>query len=70
MRFANHIICIMGYMYKVGMYMSCTVIASLLFSVLFSQVEENESVVDYALKRRHVKLVPTGVDFGEEGFTR
>lgn len=34
-------------------------------------VEENEQVVQYALeKRKNVRIVPSGIDFGREGFKR
>lgn len=33
-------------------------------------VEENEDVIEYALRKRHVKIVDAGIAFGVSGFTK
>ena len=42
----------------------------LVYSTCSVSVAENEEVVSYALAKRDIRIIDTGLDFGKQGFTR
>jgi len=42
----------------------------IVYSTCSISVEENEAVIEYALQHRHVKLVETGLEVGNDGLTK
>lgn len=42
----------------------------IVYSTCSVTVEENEDVIAYALRKRHIRIVDTGLEFGVEGFYR